>query len=258
MRQVDERKNDILAQLEQDNKVYVTELGQKFNVSEVTIRKDLKELEERGLLKRVHGGAERIRHGRVAVESTYSELIEQHIDEKLAIGKKALEVVESGDALLFDGSTTTLQLAKELAASQTTGLTIITPSLEIARTLCVRDDFQVIITGGIIRPSLATCMGPIATDTLHGLHADKGFIGLNGIDATVGLTTQNLLECEIKRTIIESSTRSFVLADSSKFNNVALGVIAPVNAVDFVITDENAPSSLVGRLEEQGIEVIVA
>lgn len=259
MKQVDERKGEILAILEKENKVYVTDLGQKFNVSEVTIRKDLKELEDRGLLRRVHGGAERIHHGRVAVESTLDELIVLHVDEKRDIARRAAQFVDSGDALLLDASTTTRQLAHLLAESpDIVNLTIITTSLEIAMVLCGREDFQTILIGGIVRPSLATCMGPIAIETLKGLHADKAFIGLNGIDPAVGLTTQNLLECEIKHAILESSTRSFALADSSKFNSVALGVIGPVNAVDYIVTDGKVSDNLRARIEELGVEIVVA
>lgn len=258
MKQVDERQNEILSLLDQENKIYVADLGQKFNVSEVTIRKDLKELEERGLLKRVHGGAEKVRHERVAVESTMSELMVLNIAEKQAIARKALSFVEDGDALLLDASTTTRQLALILVDSDIKNLTIITPSLEIAHDLCVRDDYQTILIGGIVRPSLGTCMGPLAINMLKGLHADKAFIGVNGIDPIVGLTTQHILECEVKRTIIESSTRSFVLADSSKFNAVALGVVAPVTSVDYIISNAKLSPSLKTRIEECGVEVIVA
>lgn len=258
MKQVDERKNEILALLEQENKVYVTDLGAKFNVSEVTIRKDLKELEDRGLLRRVHGGAERVHHGRVAVESTLGELMVLHMEEKRAIAREAFSFVEHGDALLLDASTTTRELARLLAESDIKDLTIITPSLETAMGLYSRKDFQVILIGGIVRASLATCMGPLATDTLKSLHADKAFIGLNGIDPKVGLTTQNLMECEIKRTILESSTRSFVLADSSKFNTIALGVIGPVSSVDYIISDAKLSPNLRERIEEAGVEIVTA
>ena len=110
--------------------------------------------------------------------------------------------------------------------------------------------------GGIMRPSLNTTMGPIATDTLKQLHADKAFIGVNGVDLQVGLTTQNILECEMKRCIIEASTRSFVLADASKLNAIALGVIGPVSAVDYIVTEATISSRLKAKLEEQGAEVV--
>ncbi|WP_308615958.1 DeoR/GlpR family DNA-binding transcription regulator [uncultured Enorma sp.] len=258
MKQMDERQNSILELLNRENKVYVPDLSEQFNVSEVTIRKDLKDLEDRGLLRRVHGGAERVHDARVAVESTLGQLMLIHMNEKQTIARAAFPLIEDGDAVLLDASTTTRELARLIRASDLSELTIITPAPEIALDLCDNDRFQVILIGGILRPSLKTSMGPIAIDTLKGLHADKAFIGVNGIDIAVGLTTQNLFECEMKRRIIESSTRSYVLADASKTNTVALGVICPVSAVDYIVTDEGVSENLAGRLEEQGVEVIIA
>lgn len=258
MKQTDERKDAILENLARENRVYVSELSAAFGVSDVTIRKDLKELEERGLLKRVHGGAERIRQSRAAVESTLDELMSRHMEEKRAIARAALPLIEDGDALILDTSTTTRELARLLRTSPLKDLTVITPTPQIALELCESEDIQVILIGGIIRRTLKTAMGPIATETLKGLHADKAFIGVNGIDPAVGLTTQNILECEVKRQIIASSTRTFVLADASKHNTIALGVIAPVSAVDGIVTDAGISRSFRSRLEETGADVIIA
>lgn len=256
MKQNDTRKNDILAILKRENKVHVPDLSERFGVSEVTIRKDLKELEDRGLLRRVHGGAECIRQDRVAVESTLSELVTLHPAEKRAIARRAFGFIEDGDAILLDASTTTRELAHLLRDSDLADLTVITPSAEIAIELVACPHIQVILIGGIMRPSLNTTMGPIATDTLKQLHADKAFIGVNGVDVQVGLTTQNILECEMKRCIIEASTRSFVLADASKLNAIALGVIGAVSAVDYIVTEATISSRLKAKLEERGVEVV--
>lgn len=259
MRQTDERKQAILDRLAENKRVYVSDLSQEFDVSEVTIRKDLKELEERGELRRVHGGATGVAHSKVAVESTLDELIQIHMAEKRAIAKAAYERISDGDALLLDASTTTRELAHLLAESKHKNITVITTALQIAQELAPCEHIQVIQIGGIIRRSLLTAMGPMATQALRGLHADKAFIGVNGVDIQVGLTTQNMLECEIKHHMIESATQSFVLADSSKMCCIALGVICPVSRVDYIVTDaEGAPGGMIQRLEECGVEVISA
>ena len=258
MRQTDERKQAILDRLTREKRVYVSDLSQEFEVSEVTIRKDLQELEARGELRRVHGGATGAAREKAAVESTLDELSQVHMEEKRAIAHAAYEYVCDGDALLLDASTTTGELAHLLRDGARKNITVITTALQVARELAPCEHIQVIQIGGIIRRSLLTAMGPMATEALRGLHADKVFIGVNGIDPQVGLTTQNMLECEIKRHMIEAATQSFVLADASKMCCIALGVICPVNGVDYVLTDAGASPGIVKRLEECGVEVVVA
>lgn len=258
MKQTDERKQAILERLAKENRVYVSSLSQEFEVSEVTIRKDLQELEERGELHRVHGGATTLGSGKVSVEPTLDELTLIHVDEKRAIARAAYQFIRDGDALLLDASTTARELAYLLRNGKFQELTVITTALLVAEELASCENIQVIQIGGVIRRSLLTAMGPMATAALKGLHADKAFIGVNGVDPQVGLTTQNMLECEIKRHMIESSTQSFVLADSSKMSGIALGVIAPLNRVDYIITDNKAPENIIRGIEETGVDVIVA
>lgn len=258
MKQTDERKQAILDRLTRENHIYVSDLSQEFDVSEVTIRKDLQELEERGALHRVHGGATSLRPDKVSVESTLDELEQIHVEEKRAIAAAAFAHVEDGDALLLDASTTTRELAHLLRGGKFKYLTVITTALQIAQELAPCENIQVIQIGGIIRRSLVTTMGPMATEALRKLHADKSFIGVNGVDPHVGLTTQNMLECEVKRHMIEASTQSFVLADSSKMGIIALGVIAPLNRVDYIITDSKISPALIQKAEETGVDVIAA
>ena len=258
MRQSDERKQAILERLGRENRVYVADLSQEFEVSEVTIRKDLQELEERGALKRIHGGAMSHAAGKIAVEATLDELTPIRRTEKRDIARAAYEYLCDGDAVLLDCSTTTRELARLIREGPRRDLTVITPALQISVELAVREDIQVIQIGGIVRRSLFTTMGPSATASLRGLHADKAFIGVNGVDPQIGLTTQNMLECEMKRSIVEASTQSFVLADSSKMCTMALGVICPVQRVDYIITDGGISDAVLRKLEECGVDVKIA
>lgn len=132
MKQTEERKQLILERLSRENRVYVSDLSQALEVSEVTIRKDLQELEVRGMLRRVHGGATTLGPGKISVESTLDELVQINMEEKRAIARAAYQYVTDGDALLLDASTTTRELAHLLREERFQNLTVITTALQIA------------------------------------------------------------------------------------------------------------------------------
>jgi DeoR/GlpR family transcriptional regulator of sugar metabolism len=256
LKQTEERKQAILEILKKENRIYVSDLSQQFGVSEVTIRKDLQDLESKSLLQRLHGGATVM--DKVAVEPCLDELQQINMEQKRAIAEIAYSYITDNDTILLDCSTTTRELAHLIRSGNRSNLTIITTALQIAQELASSDDIQVVQIGGNIRKSLYTAMGPLATAALLSLHADKAFIGVNGIDPAVGLTTQNMLECEIKRHIINASTQSFVLADASKMRKVALSVICPTSRVDYIITDDSISPNFANQLKDSGVEVVIA
>lgn len=256
MKQVEKRKQAILTRLQQHERIYVADLSREFDISEVTIRKDLKELEERGALRRIHGGAARLT--KAAIEMSLSEMQKINVAEKRLIAMEAYKHISDNDALLLDASTTNQELAYLLRDGDKKGLTVITTAIHTAYELAPCRHIEVVQIGGIIRRTLFTTMGPIATTTIRGLHVDKAFIGVNGIDIKTGYTTQNLFECELKRCIIESASQSYVLADSSKMKVITLGVICPISGVDFLITDSGIDPLYRNELERTGVELIVA
>jgi DeoR family fructose operon transcriptional repressor len=257
LKQSEERKQAILQLLQQENRVYVSDLSDEFEISEVTIRKDLKELEDRALLRRIHGGATNFLD-KAAIEDSLDKLMQSHVEEKKRIAKCAYSYINDGDSILLDASTTTRELVHLIKEGGRKDLTIITPAVQISNELASCEHLQIIQLSGIVRRTLYTVMGPLTTESLRKIHVDKSFIGVNGVDPAVGLTTQNMLECEIKKHIIEASTQSFVLADASKMRCVALSVICPTNRVDYIITDERVSLSFSRQLEESGVEVIIA
>ncbi len=188
-------------------------------------------------------------------EGELAAMLNENSDEPYAlpIARAVTRRFKRGESI-----TTTRELAHLLRDSRFTSLTVITTALQISQELAPCEYIQVIQIGGIIRRSLFTSMGPMATEALRNLHADKAFIGVNGVDPQVGLTTQNMLECEIKRHMIEASTQSFVLADASKMGCIALGVIAPLNRVDYVVTDQGVPTLTARKIEEAGVDVVIA
>ncbi len=256
MRQMEERHQAILQRLQLNGRVYVADLSRELEISEVTIRKDLKELEERGALRRIHGGASKLT--KVAMELSLDEMRKINVEEKRAIAREAYQFVSDNDVLLLDASTTSGELAYLLRDGNKKGITVITTALHIACELVPCEHLEVVQIGGNIRRTLYTAMGPLATTAIRSLHVDKAFIGVNGIDAKIGYTTQNLLECELKRCMIESASQSFVLADSSKIGIVRLGVVCPVGNVDFLITDGRIEPETRSELERTGVELVVA
>lgn len=247
----EERKAKILEYVQKHSRASVQELSRTFEVSEVTIRRDLKELEESKLLRRAHGGA--ISAQNVNFEPTFVEKEDKFFREKQAIAGKALEFIEEGDTILLDSGTTTYHLAKELKAF--TRLTVVTNSLMIADELQDAPGIEVLIIGGSLRRETLALVGPFAERSLDMIRVDKAFVATNALDLKEGLTTPNLLEAATKRKMIESAKTVILLADHSKAGKVALAKVAEVKEIDKLITDHAIHESVVNQLEKIGVDV---
>ncbi len=241
----------ILDYLQKKSRASVPELGEYLNVSESTIRRDLKELEEEKLLKRTHGGAIPIEG--VNFEPTFSEKEDQYFAEKEAIAKKAIEFIEEGDTILLDSGTTIYHLAKKLKRFHK--LTIVTNSLIFAQELQDQPGIEVIIIGGSLRKETLALVGPFAEEALSKIKVDKAFIATNGLDMEEGLTTPNLLEASTKRKMIEASKQVFLLADHSKCGKIAFAKVADIQKVDKLIVDDAVPEYFIKELIKLGIDV---
>ncbi|MFV9510916.1 DeoR/GlpR family DNA-binding transcription regulator [Tepidibacillus sp. LV47] len=248
----EERKALILDYIQKKSRASVQELGQYLNVSESTIRRDLKELEDLKLLKRTHGGAIPIES--VNFEPTFREKEDQYFLEKKAIAKRAAEFIEEGDTILLDSGTTIFHLVKELKRFHK--LTIVTNSLIFAQELQDCQGIDVIIIGGFLRRETLALVGPLAEEALSSIKVDKAFIATNGLDIIEGLTTPNLIEASTKRKMIESSKQVYLLADHSKIGKVAFAKFANINKVDKLIIDDAVPEYTVKELIKLGIEVV--
>lgn len=216
----------------------VVDAGDELGVSLVTVRSDLGVLEASGVLRRVHGGAVAVE----GVESSFERSLASSADEKLLIASAAASLVESGSSVLLDVGTTTAAVARALVArDDLRDVTVITNGLAIALELeAAIPHFQVIVTGGTLRPLQHSLVAPLASVVLERVHVDIAFIGCNGVHAAEGVTNVNLPEAEIKRMMVAASSRAVVVADSSKIGAVQLGRIGPLSAFDTVITGEAA------------------
>jgi len=254
----DERRSLILECLARDQVVKVADLSDRFAVSQVSIRRDLELLDRLGLLKRVHGGAVAIPNATLG--QPHVTKMRHHVEEKERIGRAAAQLIRYGDRLIFDSGTTVLQVARSIPGDLLSAgnLTVITGSLPIIQELGPWKSVHLIVLGGIYLPEYETIVGPQAIDDLRGLHADKVFIGTDGLTFSHGVTTANLLEAEVDRAMVEAASEVIVVADSSKIGLIGLTTILPVTRINKLITDNKAPSDFVAALREQGVEVILA
>ena len=248
----EERRQRILALLQSEGRVIVGGLSKIFGVSQITIRKDLDSLQERGLVQRSHGGALPPAASSALFDPSLQEKQQQHAPEKQRIAAAAVKMVSDGCCVMLDSGTTTAAIAQGL--KKFSSLTIITNAINIAAEFGATN-FEVVLTGGSLRKNSFSMVGPIAEDVLKEMHADILFLGVDGFDLEVGLTTPNILEARVNRAMIASARKIVAVCDSTKFSHRSLSRIAPVSALHHVITDRNLPDSIAEALKSQNIEV---
>lgn len=249
----EERRRRILNYINEHSRASVTELTSVFHVSEATVRRDLKELEEEGLLHRTHGGA--LAFQSVSFEPTFSEKRVHHAEEKQRIAAKALEWIHEEDTILLDSGTTTYQLAQRISSLRS--LTVVTNSYQILRELEHTESLELVSTGGVVRRSTQSLVGPIAEKTLEMIKVDKVFLGTNALDLEAGLTTPNLYEAQVKKAMVQAASQVILLCDSSKINQTSFAKVVSLSDVDVWITDEEAPDDVVQQVSDAGVEVIL-
>jgi DeoR/GlpR family transcriptional regulator of sugar metabolism len=259
----DERRHAIVQQLVQSPVVTVSDLSHQYGVSEVAIRRDLESLEDRGLLRRIHGGAVAVPStDRVNGASDHRCFIPKHIansEVKHRIGRAAAALVKGGERVIFDSGGTVLHVAHYVAIrlGSTDTLTAITSSLPVVSELAQHIGFNLIILGGVYLPKYQMVVGPQTIEQLHGLYADKLFLGADGLTFSYGLTASNVLEAEVDRVAVDAASEVIVVSDSSKIGVVGLTPIMPLARMKRLITDSGASPEFVAALREQGVDVVL-
>ena len=249
------RRNQILQKLDKDGEVFVDALSKEFKVSEVTIRNDLDQLEQKRLLIRARGGAMKL-IGRVGVDYEISEKDKIHFEEKKKIGKLAASLISDSEIILVDSGTTTAEMVKHI--DHINDLTVITNALNIAVLLMNKPNINLIIPGGFMRKNSQSLVGPMAEKSLKQFNVDKAFLGVDGIDTKHGLYTPNIEEAHINEKMIEISNEVILLTDSSKFGKKSFAFICEIGKIDKMVTDTNILMEDKKRLEDNGVEVITA
>jgi DeoR family transcriptional regulator of aga operon len=249
---IGERQQYILSLLQQNGRVLVSELSESLGISSITIRKDLDRLELQGLVQRTHGGA-LSPHGSMIADPTLQEKSQHQVKEKQRIASAAAGMVREGQCVLLDSGTTVMMIAKALR--QFSNLTIVTNAVNIAIELS-DTGFEIVLVGGALRKNSFSLVGPLAEDVLQQIHADILFLGVDGFDTRVGITTPNMLESRVNRAMVRASRKVVAVCDSTKFSRSSMAVIMPTSAVQTVITDDQIGTSDLDALKSAGIEVI--
>ena len=250
-----QRRKGILERLNEQGEVFVEQLSRRFEVSEVTIRKDLESLEKSNLLLRARGGAIKLKSG-VGVDYRISEKHRLNFKEKSLIGKRAAGLVKNGDTIIVDSGTTTLEMANHLPKDLSA--TVITNALNIANVLSGHPNINVIVPGGTLRKNSLSLVGPLAGKALQNFHVDKAFLGIDGIDTRTGFYTPNIEEAHLNQIMIEIAEQAVLLTDSSKFKRKSLNLVCGINDIGTLVTDEGIPTNDKKSLEDAGVVVLVA
>lgn len=251
---VDARRKAILAKLEARGKVAVADLATDFQVSDVTIRKDLQELEGLSLLRRVHGGAVRMHRSKWNLPIEVREA--SHASAKEALAASAVSYVKNGDSVILDAGTTTLALARKLSETAT-NLTVITNSLPVIAELSSAPGIELISLGGSVRRHSLAMIGPLTVAALERLHADVVFLGATGADIERGLCTPNLVEAETKAAMARCATKRVALVDRSKIGAANLAPFCSWQHLNALVTDAPLPAEFKQRLVSAGVETVV-
>lgn len=246
----EQRHELILQELKETKSVRIANLCEKLQVTRETIRRDLHELESKGLLHKVHGGAVL---PKMNIEPTYTERSGLNLYEKRLIAQKAAEMVEDGDAIYIDIGTTTLFMAESLQDKK--DVTVVTNSLLVALELSKKEGFKVIISGGEVRKGELSISGSVARESLKNFYIDKAFIGIGGLTIETGVTDYHIDESDVRQLMIKHANRTFGIVDFSKFGVTAFTKVCDVQDFDVLITDDKAPASMILQLRELGVEV---
>ena len=249
-----ERQKKILEYIETKPSVSVTELSREFQVSAVTIRKDLNELSDEGKIERTHGGA--ISLNKSGYEQVEEEKENINIEAKREIARKAYSLVEEGSTIILDAGSTTRELARLLLENEIPDVTIITHALNIAWLFQSSGSYQLVIVGGQYRPGIMSNVGPYAVQMMKGLYADRCFLGINGFTLEEGLTTPNPYEAEMKRIMISRSRECYLLSDSRKLGIISMCNVGALTDLYGIVSDDGLPPYLTGQLKDSGVIVL--
>lgn len=247
----EERKRTIVDVVDDEGGCSVATLATELDVSKATIRRDLRDLEEEGLLERSHGGAVPART--VASEQTYGQRGIQDLDAKRAIGARAVEEIHDGHVVFFDGGTTTMQVAQLAPANmQFIAATNSPPTaMELVDTEC-----EVKLTGGTLREQTYALVGPTGERFLERTNFDTLFLGTNGLDPEVGLTTPNEDEARMKSLMVEKASRVVLVADETKLGRRSFVQFAAYDDVDLFVTDASLSATDSEPFDAAGVEVV--
>jgi DeoR/GlpR family transcriptional regulator of sugar metabolism len=247
-----ERRHRMAELVGQIGALRISELAEMFEVSDETVRRDFSILEGQGLLTRAHGGA--LATGK-HIELPYRRRMREHQDEKEWIARAAADLVLDGSTIILDSGTTMRCLASHLRTKR--DLVVITNGVSNVDELLANSTTTVVLTGGMIRRTTLGSVGDLGVVTLEALHADQTFIATQGFSVEAGLTYPSFEEVAVKRAMVAAGAEVTLLADASKCGRSAMVQIAPLTAVQRIITSPPIPDEERQKIIDLGIELVV-
>lgn len=245
------RQDELLNYLRTFRTGHVAELSQVLGASPSTIRRDLDELQERGLVERVHGGAAITTIGSEAGQAIRAR---SHPSEKRRIGEVAARLIEHGSTILVSGGTTTEHMLPFLGDLR--DVTVITNGVQIAAGLAEYSDLNVIVLGGELRRESMSLLGHLVVEGIQDFTVDVAFMGAFGVDPRDGLTGANLHETQTDRAMVEAARKVVIVADSSKLDQRGPVRLAPIERVHTLVIDDGISPDVVARFEQSGVTVL--
>jgi DeoR family transcriptional regulator of aga operon len=251
---VEERRRRIRDIVSERQKVTVAGLAQMFGISQVTARNDLNALAEIGAVVRTRGGA-LAQSADADVPLAVKQTLRRA--EKMRIAQEAVKLIGEGQTIMLDSGTTTAEIAKQIRGLKLQSINVITNALNIALLLASAPHVNLVMLGGVLRPSSYSLGGPQAEAALQGLQADILFLGFDGLDPDIGLMTPHLLEARLNARMLEIARTVVAVGDSSKIGRRSLSVIAKIGQIDRIITDTGVPADMVEALRARGAQVVL-
>lgn len=246
----EERKKKIAQLINEEGIVQIQKLADLFNVSIYTIRRDLNDLEKRGVIRKTRGGAVRIE--KAAWLPTVEEGKKEAAKEKKAIALKALQYIEDTDTIFLMGSTITNIMIPKLQGKK---LTVVTNSLDVAAGLCRYDTIETIIIGGRVKNYKGNILGSKAVEDIRNYYLDKSFIPCGGVNHKYGITTSTIDSADLTRTVIKSAGENILIADYRKIGRVTFSKVCGISSVSRLITDDKADKSELEELQREDIDI---
>jgi DeoR/GlpR family transcriptional regulator of sugar metabolism len=246
------RQRAILKEVQGNGQATVAELSQRFQVSEITIRRDLHELEAQQQLLRTHGGA--VALASAPLEPPVLQRMAQTKEGKESIGRAAAALVHDGESVFIGSGSTTMYVVRQLLGRR--NLTVVTNALNVAAELASAEGVTVVVTGGTMRDSELSLVGHITEQSLREVRVSKVIIGMRAISLEAGMTNDYLPEIMTDRTIIDMAPELIVVADHTKLGKIASAYVAPVQRINTLVTDAGADPVFLKHLQDLGIRAI--
>jgi len=251
----EERRRETLKILEEQKRVTVEGLAERFQVSAVTVRSDLEHLASEGLLVRSHGGAILP----LGPQAEYPLQIKKtlHRAEKIRIGRAAADLIQPRQTVILDSGTTTAEVARAIKQANIEALTVITHALNIAQELVDAPNVSLIMIGGVLRQVSGSFVGPQAERMMSELHADHFFLAVDGLDPEAGPSTPDVLEAQLNAVMMRMARQVTVITDATKLGRRSLSIIGDMGSIHRVITDDRVTDDMACQLRALGIEVLI-